>query len=147
YRACLAPDEVELVATGDTISAILAMPAAKRTKAQAHKLRAYFMEKDAPQAIQQARRRLLDLQQRRARLIESFPTGLVMERRARPRAPFVLLRGQYNKPGARVTRGVPLSLSAFPKAAPPNRLGFARWLVDPSNPLTARVGVNRYWQM
>jgi hypothetical protein len=29
---------------------------------------------------------------------------------------------------------------------PPNRLGLAKWILDPSNPLTARVVVNQYWQ-
>jgi hypothetical protein len=42
---------------------------------------------------------------------------------------------------------VPASLPPLPRGVPNNRLGFAQWLVDPSNPLTARVAVNRFWQM
>ncbi|MFL5864624.1 MAG: DUF1553 domain-containing protein [Solirubrobacteraceae bacterium] len=65
----------------------------------------------------------------------------------RPRATFVLVRGAYDRRGPRVRPGVPASLPPLPPGAPANRLGLARWLVDPANPLTARVAVNRCWQM
>ncbi len=59
----------------------------------------------------------------------------------------MLKRGEYDKRGERVTPGVPASLPPLPADAPRNRLGFAHWLVDPANPLTARVAVNHLWQM
>jgi len=58
----------------------------------------------------------------------------------------VLYRGQYDQPKDEVHPGTPASLPPFPADAPRNRLGLARWLVDPANPLTARVTVNRFWQ-
>jgi len=64
-----------------------------------------------------------------------------------PKPAFLLTRGQYDKPGEPVQRGVPAVLPPLPAGVPNNRLGLARWLVDPSNPLTARVAVNRFWQM
>src|SRR5204862_2663945 len=57
-----------------------------------------------------------------------------------------LVRGTYNKPGPKVSRGVPACLPPLPPDAPNNRLGLAQWLVDPAHPLTPRVTVNRYWQ-
>src|SRR5439155_1130001 len=77
-----------------------------------------------------------------------LPTVMVMEDLPQPREAHVLLRGQYDHPGEKVERGVPASLGLeLPKDAPFNRLGLAKWLVDPSNPLTARVAVNHYWQI
>jgi hypothetical protein len=70
-----------------------------------------------------------------------------MEEMPKPRATHVLVRGQYDQPGAQVGPGVPKALGTLPVGAPSNRLGLARWLVDPANPLTARVIVNRYWQL
>lgn len=58
----------------------------------------------------------------------------------------VLARGNYETPGERVGPDVPASVFAFPAELPRTRLGYAQWLVDRRNPLTARVFVNRVWQ-
>ncbi|MEX0716327.1 MAG: PSD1 and planctomycete cytochrome C domain-containing protein [Planctomycetaceae bacterium] len=57
----------------------------------------------------------------------------------------VMIRGSFLAPGEAVSPGTPEAFHAFPEDAPRNRLGLARWLVDPDNPLTARVMVNRIW--
>src|SRR5262245_45626515 len=77
---------------------------------------------------------------------------MVMEEMPKRRDTFMLIRGQYDKKGAKVIAGVPANLHpmkahASQPSGVANRLGLARWLVDPENPLTARVTVNRFWQM
>jgi hypothetical protein len=92
------------------------------------------------------REQLTKLQQARAELAKHVATTMVMQELPQPRDTFVLVRGQYDKPGQKVTAAVPARLHPLPSGTPANRLGLARWLVDPANPLTARVVVNRYWQ-
>lgn len=75
-----------------------------------------------------------------------IPTTLVMQELPEPRPTFILVRGAYDKPGDPVTANTPSALPAMSPELPRNRLGLARWLVDPTNPLTARVAVNRFWQ-
>jgi hypothetical protein len=72
---------------------------------------------------------------------------MVMTEMSAPRDTFVLVRGQYDQHGQKVTADVPSALPPLGKDAPRNRLGLAEWLVDPAHPLVARVIVNRYWQM
>ena len=72
---------------------------------------------------------------------------MVMEERPRARETHVLIRGQYDRPGPRVSPGTPGCLPPLPRGQVPTRLGLAWWLVDPANPLPARVEVNRLWQM
>ena len=81
--------------------------------------------------------------------IEKNPltTTMIMEERAEPRPAHVLMRGVYDQKGEQVQPGTPAILPPLPADSPPNRLGLARWLVSPENPLTARVAVNAYWQM
>jgi hypothetical protein len=147
YNTTLPPEAVEVIATSDAITDIAAIPPERRTKPQARKIQSYFLDKHASEAIQQARQQLEALRKQREQLIESFPTTMVMEEMKPSRDTFVLIRGAYDKHGEKVIPGIPASLPPLPAAVPNNRLGFARWLVDPSNPLTARVAVNRSWQM
>jgi len=71
---------------------------------------------------------------------------LIMRELPTPRDTFVQQGGDFLRPGDRVLPGTPAVLSAG-KPVGGNRLDLAKWLVDPSNPLTARVTVNRMWQM
>jgi hypothetical protein len=75
-----------------------------------------------------------------------IPTTLVMEEMKEARPTFMLMRGAYDKPGERVIAATPAVLPALEAGLPHNRLGLAKWLVSPQNPLTARVTVNRFWQ-
>ena len=64
---------------------------------------------------------------------------------ANPRPTHLHNRGEYLQPKDLIEAGVPAALHQFPEDKPKNRLEFARWLVSPDNPLTARVVANRHW--
>jgi mono/diheme cytochrome c family protein len=88
---------------------------------------------------------------RKARAAENewsrhLPEIMVMREMPEPKPAFMLKRGNYDQPGDRVTANTPAFLPPFPKDQPRNRLGLARWLLDPEHPLMARVTVNRLWQ-
>jgi hypothetical protein len=72
---------------------------------------------------------------------------MVMADLPEPRQAHVLDRGQYDAPRDPVAPGVPAFLPPLPEGAAANRLALALWLVDPRHPLTARVAVNRWWEM
>jgi hypothetical protein len=87
------------------------------------------------------------LREQENRLIADVPEIMVMEELPSPRPAHVLNRGSYDAPGEAVTRATPASLPPFPASEPRNRLGLARWLTSRSNPLAARVAVNRIWRL
>ncbi len=147
YDRALTPAQAAIVASAQTVNEIAAIGAASRTPAQADKLRLCFLDKFAPQPVRAAWSQLRQLYLEREQLTDSFPTVMVMQERPTRRETHVLKRGAYDAPGDKVEPGVPAVLPPLPAGAPNNRLGFARWLIDPANPLTARVTVNRFWQM
>jgi hypothetical protein len=146
YHRCLEPEEAAILSLPESLAALAALPADKRSPAQTSKLRRYFLENEAPAEVREAYRSLGRLQKDRKELLDSVPTTMVMEEMPRPRDTHVLIRGEYDRPGAKVAPGMPASLPPLQPEVPNNRLGLARWLVSPANPLTARVVVNRYWQ-
>ena len=147
YRRDLSSMEVQLLAVPQTVSEILSLPAESRNEAQRQKLKRYFLDNHAPAAIRDADRRLTELRQQRRTFYENLPTVMVMQEMEQPRETHVLVRGQYDHPGEEVEPGVPTVFPSMPANAPNNRLGLARWLVSPDHPLTARVAVNRFWQI
>ena len=98
----------------------------------------------AYQRRQQAWRALM---RKRNSIQDTLQGVMVMDHMTEPRPSFILDRGMYDAPTERVYPSAPKSVLPFDDELPRNRLGFARWLVDERHPLTARVAVNRYWQL
>ena len=74
-------------------------------------------------------------------------TVMVMDQTAANRKTPILIRGQYDQHGEVVEPGIPEVFGDLPEGSIRDRLALANWLTDPANPLTARVTVNRYWQL
>ncbi|MBI2686533.1 MAG: DUF1553 domain-containing protein [Acidobacteria bacterium] len=91
--------------------------------------------------------RLVALQAEARAIRKRGAVTLVMEERKdqKPVAN-ILYRGMYDQPREEVQPAAPAVLPPMAADLPRNRLGLAKWLVDPANPLVARVAVNRFWQ-
>jgi hypothetical protein len=94
-----------------------------------------------------ARAALTAARARENELATGVPQVLVMGDAPEPTPTFVLNRGVYSDLGDRVEPAGLTSVLTWDDSLPRNRLGLAHWLFDPRQPLTARVFVNRVWQM
>ena len=124
--------------------ALLQKSDADRTAEERKALEAVFLQ-EAP-ILEHVR---IDLANARERLAvrTELHSALVMDTAAEPRETRVLHRGDYGDPRDVVTAGTPGFLPPLPEDAEPTRLALAEWTVSPANPLTARVAVNRFWQI
>ena len=140
YGRCLTPIEVRQLYDGKALSDAIAR---KDTEA----LRAYYFS--AIDAVTIGER--LELRQARERHFDAESAVfevMTMAEMPTPRPAHILARGNYDAPKDKpVGRETPEFLPLFPSDAPRDRLGLARWMTDPNHPLTARVAVNRYWQL
>jgi hypothetical protein len=147
YGRVLHEPEITALALGESIGSIAQKPASERTPNEKDTIRSYFLENAAPQQIKDAWVKLSALRLEEEKLQRTFPTVMVMAESPVRKETHLLTRGAYDKPAEIVEPGVPSVLPPLPAGAPNNRLGFAKWLASPSNPLLARVTMNRFWQM
>ena len=117
----------------------------KRTGAQRSEIEKFYLA-NTQNPVRQAETQLTELRKKIKETTDSQHSSMVMKEVATPREAFVLTRGEYDKPGAPVTRALPAVLPPLPDGAPNDRLGLAKWLVSGEHPLTARVWVNRVWE-
>ncbi|MEP7270246.1 MAG: DUF1553 domain-containing protein, partial [Acidobacteriota bacterium] len=146
YDAVPDADQMAVLSCPSALPDIAAIPPGKRTKAQQLKLLNAWLDTAAPAPAHEAWTRLNELKKLKGKLEREFPLLMVMEELTTARPAHILRRGGYDSPGEAVTRALPAALSNAGRP-PSNRLELARWLVSRGNPLTARVQVNRFWQM
>ncbi len=140
YREGAVSDEERSKLTEGTLTALRTEPQ-QRTDAQKRLLRRLMRRIDPGHQQRQAGIKALE------KLTPKIRHTLVMRELSHPRATHVLLGGDFTRKGIDVQPGTPSILPPLKKHGPrATRLDLARWLVDPENPLTARVTVNRMWQ-
>jgi len=126
------------------VRTILNLAQESRSADQTAQLQKYFREQtDNP--IRKAQSALMDAEAKVVEFNANLPTTMVMKETT-PREAFILTRGEYDRPTDKVQRATPAFLPPLPEGASNDRLGFAQWVVSDTNPLTARVWVNREWE-
>jgi hypothetical protein len=143
FRLSVTDQPPPVRAVPNVIAEILSVPREVRTPRQREELAGYF--RGFAPSLAGIRR---ELSEARRALDQVRPVAIPIMKELAPeqrRVTHILHQGNFLSPGDRVEAGVPEAFHPFPEEAPRNRLGLARWLVSPENPLTARVAVNRWW--
>ena len=147
YDRALSPESILSIAVEHPVRLILLGSGGKRSEEETERVRDFFLTREAPEIQRRMYAELKELKEEQRLLMLAIPTVMVMAEAEKPRETHVLGRGDYRNLGETVEAGVPSALPPLPKDAPANRIGLAQWLLDPAHPLTARVAVNRFWQM
>ncbi len=144
FRISLASDRNLLVS--DDINAALSLAPDQRTPEQQLAIARHVASSRGSPELRQLVSALTAAQSQLDELRKSIPATMIMQEQPNSRESFILVRGEYDKPSDTVSANTPAYLPPLDDSLPRNRLGLAKWLVSPSNPLTARVTVNRLWQ-
>ena len=146
FDRVISEEEARLAASWPAIAAASSKEIAQLTAAEKDGLKLYYlMDGDAGYRSLSAEFARVSAEHRAIELRSH--TAMVMEERADSKAAAPLLfRGMYDQPRELLDARTPSFLPPMAPDLPRNRLGLARWIVDRSNPLFARVTVNRFWQ-
>jgi hypothetical protein len=138
--------EVRALAYAPRAAGLLAKPRGILTSVELDGLLGVYLAAERPDWTE-ATRRWMELETERDTIRGRSPVTQVQEERTEESAfAHILHRGQYDQPREKVTADTFAVLPRMSRELPKNRLGLAKWLVEPDNPLPARVTVNRFWQ-
>lgn len=135
----------DFFALPENIRAIVSQATDARSTDQKLALQKYYRETYVPE-VQQIAKLLETKRKEREDFQNSIPVAMTMQEMDKPRDTFLLVRGNFQIKGDKVSPAAPRNLFAANDELPGNRLGLAKWLVHPDNPLTSRVTVNHFWQ-
>ncbi|MBI2423365.1 MAG: DUF1553 domain-containing protein [Candidatus Hydrogenedentes bacterium] len=144
-RTLTAP-ELDALATQRTLAETLAARIADASPQAEQDLRDFYFQAVDP-ATAEARAQLRAARQEEQAFVATLREIMTMQEMPNRRQAYFLNRGAYTDRADPVEPGAPPSIFPFAQGLPKNRLGLAQWLLDPDHPLTARVAVNRYWNL
>jgi hypothetical protein len=145
YTRALKAEEAKGLAQSSRMAWLLSKPADARSEKEQTELYNGWLTYFDP-VFQDAKAGVSKLEKEESEIRGRGTIAHVMnEREASPEA-YVLFRGEYEKRRDKVAPATPNALPPMPEELPRNRFGFAKWLLSPEHPLTARVTVNRFWQ-
>ncbi|WP_246109141.1 DUF1553 domain-containing protein [Seonamhaeicola algicola] len=137
--------EVMQISSADKLNAIKQKAVANLTAHEKNILSNYYLSvnsKPYNSVLEKLEKERLVL----ADSVDNVKQIMVMKESSRIRQAYVLDRGQYDQPTDSVFPNTPEEIFPFTDAFEKNRIGLAKWITHPDNPLTSRVTVNRYWQ-
>ena len=145
YSRVLSGDETRNLVRGTRDAFVLSKPKESRTKEELDDLFGRWLAANDTQ-YREASTRVDSFERERTAILERGTIAHVMQEKSEEATAYILFRGEYDKRRDPVKPGTPAALPPLPQGEPRNRLGLARWLMQPEHPLAARVTVNRFWQ-
>lgn len=140
-------DDVRMYSRALTLAEIVVLAASENNTSTSEKRMATEYWVNQSPKIRAIEKELKDLRGEWLKQMMPVMEVMVMEEMPKARQAFAYDRGDYSQPMYKVDAKTPEMLPAFPDDYPKNRLGLAKWIFSRENPLTARVTVNRYWQL
>lgn len=145
YARALKSEEVREFSSSQRMAWLMSKVADKRSDADKQELYTRYLV-SFDKEYQAATAYVAKLQKEESEINSRGTVAHIAEEKPTPPEAYLLFRGDYDKRREKVAANTPDALPPFPSEFPRNRLGFAKWLLLPENPLTARVTVNRFWQ-
>lgn len=145
YDRALAPAEVELIKDSARNAWILSKAADKRSDAEKNELFTWWLP-TRDESFKSLTSRQAQLRQEESAIKGRGTVAHVMQEKPGDAMAYILKRGEYDKRQDAVKPETPKMLPAMAGSLPRNRVGLAEWIMQPDQPLTARVTVNRFWQ-